>query len=223
MRSPFSLGSGAYQHELYSPCCGAKRRRMTARSTSVVWSRGCCFVLLDGEGAFADEAGRRFINYLHCNLSNSSARRSFLTNTHASSPLLRACCRSGITARWISAGSPRRLTCVSRLSSAPFSSRNWWSLPEAIRILLERWHIRAEIRIDAFDSFNSHAAPSCGYLAQQLYARYPSVPAFLEWLASTTLFTRLPETQRQNLNALLPTILNSDNEQAFATIAAFFP
>ncbi|MGC8164911.1 SgrR family transcriptional regulator, partial [Salmonella enterica] len=49
-----------------------------------------------------------------------------------------------------------------------------------------------------------------------------SVPAFLEWLASTALFTRLPESQRQNLNALLPTILNSDDEQAFATIAAFF-
>lgn len=49
-----------------------------------------------------------------------------------------------------------------------------------------------------------------------------SVPAFLEWLASTTLLTRLPEAQRQNLNALLPTILNSDDEQAFATIASFF-
>ncbi len=26
--------------------------------------QSCCFVLLDGDGAFADEAGRRFINYL---------------------------------------------------------------------------------------------------------------------------------------------------------------
>lgn len=32
-------------------------------------------------------------------------------------------------------------------------------LAGAIRILLERWHIRAEIRIDAFDSFNSQPRP----------------------------------------------------------------
>lgn len=95
-------------------------------------------------------------------------------------------------------------------------------LAGAIRRLLERWHIRAEIRIDAFDHFNNQLRPPADIWLSNFMLDTLSVPAFLEWLASTALFTRLPESQRQNLNALLPTILNSDDEQAFATIAAFF-
>lgn len=101
---------------------------MTARSTSAVWSRGAalCCSTVTGPLQMRPEDGLSITCY---NLSNSSARRSFPTNMRASSPWLRVCYRSGTTARWIMAGSPRRLTCVSGLSSAPFSSRNWWNLP----------------------------------------------------------------------------------------------
>ena len=95
-------------------------------------------------------------------------------------------------------------------------------LAGAIRRQLERWHVRAEIRIAAFDHFNKQPRPPADIWLSNFMLDTLSVPAFLEWLASTTLLTRLPEAQRQTLNALLPTILNSDDEQAFATIATFF-
>ncbi|VUC77554.1 putative dipeptide/oligopeptide/nickel ABC-type transport system periplasmic component [Salmonella sp. NCTC 11881] len=159
--------------------------------------QSCCFVLLDGDGAFADEAGRRFINYLlqTCRTPQPDAA-SRRIRTH---PL----CGSGYAAAVESppgrflAGSQRRLTCVSRLLSAPFSNRNWWSLPEQFAGLLERWHIRAEIRIDAFDHFNNQLRPPADIWLSNFMLDTLSVPAFLEWLASTALFTRLPESQRQ--------------------------
>ena len=207
MRSPFSPGSGAYQHELYSPAAGEEAqddRPLNERSLETGDAVLFCSTVKE---PLRDEAGRRFINYLlqTCRTPQpDAASRRICAHPFRG---FKACRRSGITARWILAGSLRCLTCVRRLSSAPFNSRNWWNFAGAIQYPFERWHIRAEIRIDAFDSFNSQPRPPADIWLQQLYARYP-VPAFLEWLASTTLFTRfLPEAQRRNLNALLPTIL----------------
>lgn len=183
--------------------------------------QGCCFVLLDGDGAFADEAGRRFINYLlqpvellsQTQLPDEYARILSVAQGMLPQWNHRPVDFGGVTA-------PFNLRQPVIIST--FQQPELVELAGAIRILLERWHIRAEIRIEAFDNFNSQPRPPADIRLSNFMLDTLSVPAFLEWLASTTLFTRLPETQRQNLNALLPTILNSDNEQAFATIAAFF-
>ncbi len=183
--------------------------------------QGCCFVLLDGDGAFADEAGRRFINYLlqpvellsQTQLPDEYARILSVAQGMLPQWNHRPVDFGGVTA-------PFNLRQPVIIST--FQQPELVELAGAIRRLLERWHIRAEIRIDAFDSFNSQPRPPADIWLSNFMLDTLSVPAFLEWLTSTTLLTRLPETQRQNLNALLPTILNSDDEQAFAIIAAFF-
>ncbi|HBY2262779.1 TPA: SgrR family transcriptional regulator, partial [Klebsiella pneumoniae] len=183
--------------------------------------QGCCFVLLDSDGAFADEAGRRFINYLlqpvellsQTQLPDEYARILSVAQGMLPQWNHRPVDYGGITA-------PFNLR--QRVIISTFQQPELVELAGAIRILLERWHIRAEIRIDPFDHFNSQPRLPADIWLSNFMLDTLSVPAFLEWLASTTLFTRLPEAQRQNLNTLLPTILNSDNEQAFATIAAFF-
>lgn len=183
--------------------------------------QSCCFVLLDGDGAFADEAGRRFINYLlqpvellsQTQLPDEYARILSVAQGMLPQWNHRPVDFGGITA-------PFNLRQPVIIST--FQQPELVELAGAIRRLLERWHIRAEIRIDAFDHFNNQLRPPADIWLSNFMLDTLSVPAFLEWLASTALFTRLPESQRQNLNALLPTILNSDDEQAFATIAAFF-
>lgn len=181
----------------------------------------CCFVLLDSDGAFADEAGRRFINYLLQPVELLSQTQ--LPDEYARILPLRGSGHvAAVEHRPVDFG---RITSPFNLRQpviiSTFQQPELVELAGAIRILLERWHIRAQIRIDAFDNFNSQPRPTDIWLSNFMLDIL-SVPAFLEWLASTALFTRLPEAQRQNLNALLPTILNSDDEQAFAIIAAFF-
>ncbi|NRE87658.1 SgrR family transcriptional regulator [Klebsiella michiganensis] len=183
--------------------------------------QGCCFVLPDGDGAFADEAGRRFINYLlqpvellsQTQLPDEYARILSVAQGMLPQWNHRPVDFGGITAPF---------TLRQPVIISTFQQPELVELAGAIRRLLERWHIRAEIRIDTFDSFNSQPRPLADIWLSNFMLDTLSVPAFLEWLASTTLFTRLPEAQRRNLNTLLPTILNSDDKKVFATIAAFF-
>lgn len=120
--------------------------------------QGCCFVLLDGDGAFADEAGRRFINYLlqpvellsQTQLPDEYARILSVAQGMLPQWNHRPVDFGGITA-------PFNLRQPVIIST--FQQPELVELAGAIRRLLERWHIRAEIRIDAFDSFNSQPRP----------------------------------------------------------------
>ncbi len=172
MRSPFSPGLRSISACSFIPLLRGEEAQDDRPLNERSLEQGCCFVLLDGEGAFADEAGRRFINYLlqpvellsQTQLPDEYARILSVAQGMLPQWNHRPVDFGGITA-------PFNLRQPVIIST--FQQPELVELAGAIRILLERWHIRAEIRIEASDSFNSQPRPPCGYLAQQLYARYP--------------------------------------------------
>lgn len=183
--------------------------------------KGSCFVLVDNEGLFADDVGRRFLN--HVLQPMALLDRTNLPQEYASILSI----AQGLLPEWnhrrVDFGNiPLPFTAHRQVSIATFGQPELVELAQAMADILRGHHFQCTVHVYTFEEFTMGNAQSADIWLTNFMLDTLSSPAFLDWLASSPVFRHLPEKAQQDHRALIQHILNEADDVAHQRINEHF-
>lgn len=183
--------------------------------------QGSCFFVIDSDGIFASDDGRRFLNQIIQPMT--LLNRSNLPEEYGSALSI----AQGLLPEW----NHRRVDFGN--ITAPFINRRQVTIatygqPELIELakalasVLEDYHFQCNVRISSFEEFAMQKNEPADIWLTNFMLETLTIPAVLGWLASTSAFRHLPKSEINLRQSMILQLLNESDGGAREHIAEYF-
>jgi MarR-like DNA-binding transcriptional regulator SgrR of sgrS sRNA len=182
---------------------------------------GCCFVLVDSEGAFAEPESRKFINKILQPvelLENSDLPEEYASILSLAQGMLPEWNHRAVDVGNIAAPYLTRRNIV----IATYQQPELVKLAQAMAMILKRYHLSVEIEVLSFSEFSTMQNTSADLWLTNFMVDNLSPHAFLEWLSPDPVFRKLPEQHAQAYQQLQRDLMNVDIAGSKACVETFF-